>query len=128
MRYRSSVRSYEWIALAYFLYLAAASWLPPLSAPRRAFVIGASLAAAGAVWTIAHAAPLLIREWAPLAYILGGYFLSGYLFAAPSLATESWLIAWDRRLLGDPATRFATWPRLLVAARELIYRGCFLLI
>jgi membrane-associated phospholipid phosphatase len=122
------VRSFEWLALAYFLYLAVASWLPRLSAARRAFVIAASTTAAAGVWSIAHAAPLLIRDWAPLAYILGGYFLSGYLFATPSLATESWLSAWDRRLLGDPTTRFATWPRVLVAGLELIYMGCFLLI
>jgi membrane-associated phospholipid phosphatase len=122
------VRSFEILALAYFLYLALASWLPPLSAARRAFVIAASAAAAAAVWTIARIATPLARDWAPLAYILGGYFLSGYLFAAPSLSTESWLMSWDRRLLGDPATRFAAWPRAIVASLELIYMGCFLLI
>jgi membrane-associated phospholipid phosphatase len=37
-------------------------------------------------------------------------------------------MSWDRRLLGDPATRFADWPRATVAALELIYMGCFLLI
>ncbi len=63
-----------------------------------------------------------------MAYILVGYFLSGFLFVSPSLPTEAWLIRWDRRLLGDPTTRFVTWPRLLVAALELIYMGCFLLI
>jgi membrane-associated phospholipid phosphatase len=122
------VRSFEILALAYFLYLALASWLPPLSAGRRTFVIVASLISAVVVWTIVRAAPLLVRDWAPLGYILGGYFLSGYLFAEPSLAIESWLMSWDRRLLGDPATRFAAWPRLIAAVLELIYMGCFLLI
>lgn len=122
------VRSFELLALAYFLYLALASWLPPLSASRRVFVITASAVSALVVWTTAHRAPLLARDWAPLGYILGGYFLSGYLFAAPSLSTESWLMSWDRRLLGDPATRFAGWPRIVVAGLELIYMGCFLLI
>ena len=37
-------------------------------------------------------------------------------------------MGWDRRLLGDPATRFAGWPRALVAFLELVYMGCFLLI
>jgi membrane-associated phospholipid phosphatase len=122
------VRSFEILALAYFLYLALASWLPPLSAGRRALVIAASALAGVAVWAIARNAPTLIRDGAPLAYILVGYFLSGYLFAAPSLPAESWLMSWDRRLLGDPSTRFADWPRALVAALELIYMGCFLLI
>lgn len=128
MRYRSLVRSFEWIAFAYFGYLIAACWLPPLAAARRGFLIAAAAIAAAAVWLIAHAGPAIARDWAPLAYILAGYFLSGYLFAAPSQAVESWLMGWDRRLLGDPATRFAAWPRALVAGLELIYMGCFLLI
>jgi membrane-associated phospholipid phosphatase len=128
MRYRFLVRSFEWIAAAYFGYLVAACWLPPLPAARRAALMAASALSGGAVWTIAHAAPLLVRDWAPLAYILAGYFLSGYLYAAPSAGIESWLMSWDRRLLGDPVTRFAGWPRALVACLEIIYMGCFLLI
>lgn len=69
-----------------------------------------------------------VRDLAPIAYILVGYFLSGYLFAAPSTAVESWLMRWDRRLLGDPSTRFIAWPRALVGVLELIYMGCFLMI
>ena len=122
------MRSFEWIALLYFGYLAAASWWPPLSGGRRAALIAASLLAGAVVWTIAHAAPPVIREWVPLAYLLAGYFLSGLLFAVPSTVVEAWLLGWDRRLLGDPASRFIGWPRALVAALELIYMGCFLLI
>ena len=122
------MRSFEWMACAYFVYLMAACWRPRLSAARRAFLNAASACAIGAVWTVAHLAPHVVRDWAPLGYILGGYFLSGSLFAAPSLATEAWLLEWDRRLLGDPATRFAAWPRPLLAGLELIYMGCFLMI
>ena len=128
MRYRSLVRSFEWIACAYFLYLVAACWLPPLPSARRAFVIAAAAIAAGLVVAIARSNVAWLRDWAPPAYILAGYYLSGQLFASPSIATESWLIGWDRRLLGDPATRFVTWPRALVALLELVYMGCFLLI
>jgi membrane-associated phospholipid phosphatase len=128
MRYRSLVRSFEWIACGYFGYLVLACWLPRLSAARRAFLIGASLLAAGAVVGIARSNIPWARESAPSAYILAGYFLSGSLFASPSTATEAWLIGWDRRLLGDPVTRFVAWPRALVASLELIYMGCFLLI
>ena len=128
MRYRSLVRSFERIASLYFAYLIVACWWPPLTAGRRVFLIAASALSGAAVWTIAHAAPALVRDWAPLAYILAGYFLSGFMFAAPSLAIESWLMRWDQRLLGDPATRFVRWPGALVASLELIHMGCFLLI
>ena len=122
------VRSSEWIAFLYFSYLIVACWWPPLTSGRRALVIAAAALSDGAVWVVAHAAPALVRDCAPLAYILAGYFLGGLLFAAPSLEIESWLMRWDRRLLGDPATRFVGWPRALVASLELIYMGCFLLI
>lgn len=128
MRYRSFVRSFEWIAVAYFAYLIAACWRPRLTASRRAFVTAASAPSIVAVWIVAHRGPMWLRDWSPLAYILAGYFVSGSLFAAPSTAIERWLMDWDRRLLGDPAARFARWPRALVAALELIYMGCFLLI
>lgn len=90
--------------------------------------MGASAAAAGTVVAIARSEAAWIRDVAPMAYILAGYFLSGYLYASPSLATEAWLMRWDQRLLGDPAMRFVRWPRVLVAALEVIYMGCFLLI
>src|SRR5215813_8428754 len=121
MGYRSLVRSFEWIACAYFGYIGVACWLPRLSIARRSFLIGASSTAAGTVVAIARLEAAWVRDVAPMAYILVGYFLSGYLFASPSLATEAWLMRWDRRLLGDPATRFVTWPRVLVAVLELIY-------
>jgi membrane-associated phospholipid phosphatase len=128
MGYRSLVRSFEWIACVYFGYLVVACWLPRLSIARRAFLIGGALLAAGVVAGIARLNIPWTRELAPSGYILAGYFLSGSLFASPSTAMERWLIGWDRRLLGNPATRFATWPRALVASLELIYMGCFLLI
>ena len=128
MRYRSLVRSFEWIACGYFGYLVVACWLPRLSTARRAFVIGAAAFAAAVVVAIARSRIPWLRDWAPPAYILAGYYLSGHLFAAPSVATESWLIGWDRRLLGDPAARFVAWPRALVACLEIFYMGCFLLI
>jgi len=87
-----------------------------------------SSAAAAAVIAVARSEIGWVREVAPIAYILVGYVLSGYLFESPSLAMEAWLMRWDRRLLGDPVTRFVTWPRALLAVLELIYMGCFLLI
>jgi membrane-associated phospholipid phosphatase len=128
MRYRSGVRPSEWIAFSYFLYLVVACWWPPLPPGRRARLIGGAAAGAAAVWAIAHAAPPVVRDWAPLADILGGYFLSGLLFIAPSRAIESWLMRWDHRLFGDPTRQFAGWPRPIIAVLEIIYVGCFLLV
>jgi membrane-associated phospholipid phosphatase len=122
------VRSFEWIACGYFAYLFVACWLPRLSTARRAFVMGAAAIAAGIVVLTARSNVPWVRDWSPPGYILAGYYLSGHLFASPSITTESWLIAWDRRLLGDPAARFVSWPRGLVACLELCYMGCFLLI
>jgi membrane-associated phospholipid phosphatase len=118
----------ERIAVAYFVYLAVVVWLRPVGRGRRLALTAASACAIAAIVSIALRAPMWLREWAPLASLLGGYYASGYLFVSPALGVEAWLAAWDRRLLGNPLTRFAGWPRLLVAALEIIYVGCFLLI
>jgi membrane-associated phospholipid phosphatase len=120
------VRSAECVAFVYFLYLAAVCWLCPLPARRRLFVTLLSLLAALIVIATPGATPL-VREWLPLLYILAGYYLAGRLFVAPSQTLERWLLAWDRRLIGDPTTRFARWPGWLVAYLDIVYIFCFLL-
>ena len=123
------MRSSEWIAFAYFLYVGAFAWIRPLPPARRVALTAACAFGAGAVWAIAHIdGAAVLRDWAPAAYILGGYYASGHLFVAPSLPVEAWLMSWDRRLLGDPATRFAHWPRVVVGVLELVYLGCFIAI
>jgi membrane-associated phospholipid phosphatase len=117
----------ERIALAYFVYLGIVCWVRPIGIARRLRVSSVAVVGGVAVWRIASA-PLGLRLWAPLAYILVGYYASAYLFVAPSVALERWLLAWDRRLLHDPSTRFAGWPRPVLAALEIIYMGCFILI
>jgi membrane-associated phospholipid phosphatase len=120
------VRSSEWVAFVYFLYLAAVCWLRPLPMRRRLFVTALSLLAAALVFA-ARSTPALIRDWVPLLYIFAGYYLGGRLFVAPSESLERWLLAWDRRLFGDPTTRFARWPGWLVAYLDIVYVFCFLL-
>jgi membrane-associated phospholipid phosphatase len=117
----------ERIALAYFIYLGIVGWLRPIGIARRVRVSLVAIVGSVAVWRIAGA-PLQVRAWAPLAYILIGYYASAYLFVAPSRALERWLVAWDRRVLGDPSTRFARWPRPVLALLEVVYMGCFILI
>lgn len=117
----------ERIALAYFVYLALAGWLRPIGARRRTRLTLVAVVVVTAISRIASTTSP-IRQWAPLAYILIGYYASAYLFVAPSLAIERWLLDWDRRLLGDPSTRFAHWPRAVLAVLEIVYMGCFVLI
>ncbi len=117
----------ERIALAYFGYLALVCWLRPIGARRRLRLLLVAIVAAVAIRRIA-AAGTVVRLWAPAAYILAGYYASAYLFVAPSPSLERWLMAWDRRLLGDPSTAFAAWPRAVLGTLEIVYMGCFILI
>ena len=127
-RYRSAVRSSEWIAASYFLYVAGVCWLRPLHTSRRLFVTAASLTLVAAISGLAWAAPSVVRDWTPSLYITAGYYLTGRLFVKPSEALEAWLLAWDRRLLGDPRTCFSKWPAWLVGYFDVVYMLTFVLL
>ena len=122
------MRSSEWIAFLYFVYLAGVCWLRPLSSSRRLLVTSVSIALAAAIYAVATSAPPIVRDWTPLVYVGVGYYATGWLFVAPSEALEAWLLAWDRKWLGDPTTRFAAWPVWVVAYLDLVYTLCFLLL
>jgi membrane-associated phospholipid phosphatase len=81
-----------------------------------------------AVAAVARYGDAVVRDWAPGVSILAGYYLSGRFFVRPSARFEAWLAAVDRSLLGDPTTRFARWPRALLALLEVLYVYCFLLV
>ena len=122
------MRSSEWIAFLYFVYLAIVCWLRPLSASRRLQVTGVSAALAATIRIVAIWAPPAVRDWTPLLYVTVGYYLIGRLFVEPSGTLESWLRTWDRRVLGDPTKRFAHWPSWLVSYLDIVYMFCFLLL
>jgi len=122
------VRPSEQIAFLYFVYLVVVCWLRPLPARSRALLTALSLALIAVIPAVATKSSLLVRDWAQLVYIGFGYFLTGYLFTTPSAPLESWLMRWDRRLLGDPTIRFAHWPRWIVGPLDVLYMGCFLLL
>ena len=122
------MRSSEWVAFLYFVYLAGVCWLRPLPASRRRFVTGVGVAAAAIVQTVAVAAPLSVRDWAPFGSVTLAYYLTGYLFVKPSAALESWLLSCDHWLLGDPTTRFAHWPAWLIRYLDIVYMLTFLLL
>ena len=122
------MRSSESLPLAYFAACAVLCWIRPLPASRRASITIIAVAMMLAIVSTAHYGNITIRDWAPAVSILVGYYLSGRFFIAPSAQIERWLMSWDRRLLGDPATRFVGWPRAVLAYLEIVYMGCFLLV
>ena len=122
------MRHSEWLALTYFAYLAAIGWLRRVPFNRRLQATVGALATFAAIVIIGRAGDLVVRQWAPLAYVLAAYYLCGRLFVAPSPRVESWLLRWDRRLLGDPATGFSRWPAPILAYLEVVYMSCFLLL
>ena len=122
------MRSSESLSIAYFAACAALSWLRPLPAVRRGQVTVISIAMTAATLAVAQQGSAVIRNWAPGVSILVGYYVSGRFFVTPSPEVERWLMSWDRRLLGDPATRFARWPGAVLAYLEIVYMGCFLLV
>ena len=122
------MRSSELLPLAYFTAGAALSWLRPLPVARRIQVTVMSAAMVAAIVAVAQHASAVVRDWAPGVSILVGYYVSGRFFVTPSPGVERWLMSWDRRLLGDPSTRFAGWPRAVLAYLDIVYMGCFLLV
>lgn len=124
------MRSSEFLAFAYLGVMTVLAWVRPLplDIDRRLRISIVGVAAGGAVFGIAHHASRSIKDVAPAVMILIGYYLSGLFVDRPSRRLEGWLIAWDRRLLGNPATRFAHWPRAVLAFLDIIYMGCFLLV
>ncbi len=114
--------------MIYFAALTIAAWLRPLPIGRRIQMSVLGVLMCAAVAALAATAPAL-RDWvSPALAILAGYYVSGLFFVRPTPWFEAWLVEWDRRLLGDPATRFADWPRPFLAYLDVLYIGCFLLV
>jgi len=122
------VRSSEWVALLYFIYLAVVCWLRPLPPFRRLIITSVSVALVAAIRITASIAPSFVRDWTPFLYVSVGYYLTGFLFVAPSAELEAWLLKWDHHWFGDPTTRFANWPWWVVAYLDVVYTLCFLLL
>lgn len=122
------MRSSEWVGFTYFAAVTVVAGLRPLPRERRFHIVGAGIAACAAILAVARLGSPLLRDWAPAATILAGYYVSGRFFVRPSIRFEDWLLATDRRLLGDPTTRFAHWPASVLGFLEMVYVYCFLLV
>jgi len=116
------------VSAVYFAAMTIAAWLRPLPGSRRIQISMLGVLMCAAVPALAGTAPVL-RDWvSPALAILTGYYLSGLFFVRPTSRFEAWLVEWDRRVLGHPATRFAHWPRFVLAYLDVLYIGCFLLV
>lgn len=122
------MRSSEWLSSGYFAALTVLAWLRPLSLSRRLQISFVGATMTGVIVWMARTGSVTLRDWAPAVVILVGYYLSGRFFVTPSLPVERWLMSWDRRLLGDPTTRFSAWPPLLLAYLDLAYMSCVVMI
>ena len=90
---------YEWIVAVYFAALTMAAWLRPVPPRRRlqASALGAGVLTT--VFAIVPFAPQIIRDWAPIMYVIGGYWMPALLVApAPDRRFEEWLVRSDSQL------------------------------
>ena len=122
------MRSSEWVSFGYFAALTAIAWMRSLPRGRRITISAIGVAMCVAIVALARHATPAARDWAPVVVIFIGYYVSGRFFCRPSEPFERWLMAWDRRLLGDPTTRFSRWPRPCLAYLEIVYVGTFLVV
>jgi len=122
------VRRSEIIVVAYFVYLGIVAWVRGLSAARAGLVSVSAAVMCALVAVVAWMDDATSRAWAPAVYIVAAYFLTGLMFDEPMPRMEAWLREWDRRLIGDPAARFAGWPAPLLVFLDLVYIFCFLLV
>jgi membrane-associated phospholipid phosphatase len=121
------VRASEYVSLAYFAGLTVVAWIRPLPRDRRFQITVAGVFMCAFLGASARWGSPFWRDWAPLVSILVGYYMSGRFFVSPSSRLERWLADLDRRWLGDPTTKFATWPRPVLAYLEVVYMCTFLL-
>lgn len=123
------MRSSEWLAVAYFLYLAGVTFRPQVSAGRRARVLVAVAGVVALILTLAGAGTSAVarmtRDWIPLLYIVVAYWLPAQLVVAPDERFERVLARIDRHWLGD---RRSSGSHLFVELAELCYLFCYPLV
>jgi membrane-associated phospholipid phosphatase len=120
------LRLSEWIAIAYFVYLAAAAVVRGTGRGRRR-VVATAAAVVSAVLTIPQFGTLTIaRDWMPLAYVVLAYRLPALLVATTNAGFERTLLTLDHRWLGvQSATIRGRVPRPVIEALELAYLFCY---
>lgn len=123
------LRCSEWIAIAYFVYLAgAAAGVPGVRSRSR--LAATALFAAPTVLLVALVSDApggsAIRAWAPFGYLLFGYWLPARLVTAPNKAFERLLQAFDDRLFWGRTDKMGTMlPRAVAEFLEVAYLFCY---
>lgn len=126
------MRSSEWIALAYFAYLAAVGLAVSPHAARRWRVVREGITAAAVVVLVAMAGSRIpsvwltvVRDWAPLVYLLWGYWIPAHVRDGLDPDAERWLRRVDVRWAGPLIRGVGRAPRMVVEALELSYLLCY---
>jgi membrane-associated phospholipid phosphatase len=128
------VRSAEAVAAGYFLYLVLIAPFFGAGRTARGAAAGAGLLLAGSAIFLDRLpstfAAIVLRDWAPLLYLLLGYWLPVLLRQTPDARLEQRLLAFDTRLFAALGyERLATrTPRALLEYLELAYLLCYPLI
>ena len=122
------LRTSEWIAVAYFAYLAGtAVVVRRIDGRRRRRAIGTATAVVIVVLTVAaFGTPATVwRDWLPAVYILLGYWLPALLVTSTNQVFERRLLTLDRRWLGiDVTTIGERLPRPVTELLEFAYLFC----
>jgi hypothetical protein len=126
------LRTSEWVALVYFLYLAGMALRFRRGQGRWRVIATASMMAAAIVGLPLQrgAAAAIVRDWIPLVYLLGGYWLPARLVTSSNPAFEGSLLEIDRRWFGPNglATFAKRAPRFVIEALEFAYLFCYPLV
>src|SRR5688572_8603392 len=124
------LRSSEWVALGFFLYLAGVALLIGVPGHRKRRVIRRAVLISAFILAMAVPGGSLVarvRDGLPLVYLLLGYWLPAHLVTGANLELEKKLLEFDRQLFGaDGLTRFSQRaPRAIVELLELAYFLCY---
>jgi len=116
--------SWQWITLAYCIYLAAVSFLrPEFRKARPTLIAAAAVAGLVAIAAAQVAANTAFTIIVPSLVLLAGYRLSGLLFVRIDARVENALLALDRSWLGQTGLlqAYAAAPRILREYLEASY-------
>ena len=124
------LRTPEWVALGFFIYLAIAALLMPLPADRKRRVVARAMLVLAFILAMAMPSGFIAaraRDGLPLIYLLLGYWLPAHLVKCTNPELEERLLGFDRRLFGPAGlARFVNAaPRLIIELLELAYLFCY---
>lgn len=129
------MRSSEWVAVTFFVYLVGAAFVPALAPRRRLRVVLESGAAAVVVVAVAAWSNRETRapSWLsfmrdavlPLVYLLWSYWIPAHFRTDLSVAAERWLVDLDRRWAAPLVDASRALPRVFIELLEVAYLFCY---